>query len=111
MPGVAEAALPEREYFRRADRKHKRGPDVVAEAVPIDAVSPASVPLLSPSGGEPLQLLGVGDSDRLSFDYHVEAALPAVGAGDECHARVVREVECLLLARSGGEVQCVVEPH
>lgn len=99
MPGVAEAALGEGEYFRRANRKHERAPDFVAKPVLTDAVSPASVPLVRPSGREPLEVLGIGDADRLPFDYHVEAALPPVGAGDERHARVVREVECLLLAR------------
>jgi hypothetical protein len=39
MPGLPEAALRESEYFRRANRKHERGPGVVAKAIVINGVS------------------------------------------------------------------------
>ena len=49
--------------FRRADRKHERGPDVVAEALVIDAVSPGLIPLPGSCADDPFELLRDGGSD------------------------------------------------
>jgi hypothetical protein len=100
MSGVTEAALGEGEDFRWADGEDERSPDIVSKPILTDLVLPSPVPLLRPGCGEPAEQLCVRDAGRLALDDHIEAALPAVGAGGQRDARIVGEVARLLLVRA-----------
>src|SRR3984885_3145796 len=110
MSGVAEAALGEGKNFRWADSEHEDGPGAVSKAILADLVFPSPVPLFCPGCGEPVELLCVGDAGRLALHNHVKAAPPGIGARGKRDAGVAGEVARLLLIRTRGEVQCVVEP-
>src|SRR5262249_34891193 len=48
---------------------------------------------------------------RVALDHDIEAPIPAVAAGAEDHVPVAAQVDSLLLAGAGTEVQGVAGPH
>src|SRR5258708_39806857 len=80
------------------------------EAAVACLVLPSPVPLICPRLSEALQHRVVGDRNGVALDHDVQPVLPVGAAGYEDHARVAAQVERLLLAWAGGEVNGAVEP-
>ena len=64
-----------------------------------------------PGGSEPFERGPVGHALGLALDHHVQPLVPPVAAGGHDDVRVAGQVHGLLLARAGGEVHGVVQPH
>src|SRR5260221_11543370 len=110
VPGLAECALAERKDLVRSYREDQGFPGEVMEAAVACLVLPSPVPLVCPRLSQALQHRVVGDLNGVALDHDVQPVLPVVAAGYEDHVRVAAQVDRLLLARAGGEVNGAVEP-
>src|SRR5271165_3800100 len=114
VAGLAEAALGEREDLGRADLEHQRLPLPAARALEgavADLELPLPVPLSCPGLCEPGEEGIVGHPYGVAFGHHVEPLVPPVAAGQQQHVRVAAQVDGLLLAVAGAEVERSVQPH
>src|SRR4029453_8457860 len=107
---LAERALGEGEHLGWLHLEDKCPAVLVLEAAVSDLIAPAPVPLPSPGARKPSELRVIGDPDRGALDDDVGSVFPLVAPGRQDHVLVVSEVDGLLLARAGAEVDRVVEP-
>src|SRR5215469_4534458 len=111
VPGVAKAALSERENLRGSDRIDLCfAAAIMVKAAILDAELPPAVPLGGPCRRQAAQLVIVCHPRRIALDHNVQALIPAIAAGQEYYVLVATQVDTLLFFRAGTEVQRPLEP-
>src|SRR5215510_1468374 len=109
---VAEVALAEGEDLGGCYREDQGHTAIfVVKRTVTDLVVPSSVPLRGPRRREAFQRAVVANLDGITLDHHVQPTVPAVAAGGQGHVRACAQIDGLLLAGAGGEVDRPVEPH
>src|SRR5689334_2287622 len=106
VPGLGGLLpLGEREDLGGADREDQRRAGPVLEAAVAYLELPLAVPLACPGLRQPGEQGLVGDLDGVALGYHVEPLIPPGAAGQQQHVRVAAQVDGLLLALAGAEVE------
>ena len=110
-PRLRELALGEGKDLVGRNLEHERFTTFMMERAVRDVEVPVTAVLRLPLGRKTPEVRVVGHALRGPFDDYVESRLPRVVAGRERALRVVREVDALLFACAGAEVERAVLPH
>jgi hypothetical protein len=109
--GSARTAPGELEHLRESNLEHECGTAVrMAEHPAFDGEVPVAVVLPAPGVGESPQPRVIRHVHGVAFDDVVEPLLPPLASGGERHVWVSSQIDRLLFARTGTEVEPAFVP-